>query len=412
MGGTWLVRGAANDWGGDALAKRLRVFRPAQDGSGTTILVVAFFEPEQEELREPCSIAKDILASAARWFWPSFRAGLLQVKAEVYSDETLIFSDVAKETPEVLPFYQAVSAGTQDMRQHLAEPGEVAERTISVLIPEKRSETGVTATGKIRAEALLRVRAAGNGDSPSLQNRVALVRGSGMVVDYRECRAGSDALAYHAVLLAGLAKGSDPADEALEEFLRAAEPPGHDNWTYPTDRLRAEYARGSRTALLQLWQEIQRAIRQVCAEAIPESSVGPEGLARLFPLGPRSVQPPGGGLIRVVSQTASFQDGVWTLEVKIRRSRADAAQDWGFAVRAWLDVESGEGEPVSLTRASVDGEVATQSGPWWVCKVPAQKREVTFWAETEPPSSDWQEKADLLRRTRLRLDIRPRACTD
>ena len=67
------LRRAVSVWGkvAEEVARRVNLFRPVQLGIGTSVLVVAFFEPQREELRELEELAPDILASATRWFWPS-----------------------------------------------------------------------------------------------------------------------------------------------------------------------------------------------------------------------------------------------------------------------------------------------------------------------------------------------------
>ena len=70
-------------------------------------------------------------------------------------------------------------------------------------------------------------------------NRVTYIRGSHMVV--REEVVASLPMGsrnFHAVVLVGLAAGDEPADKAADRFLRAAEPPAHDNWEVtPTSRV-------------------------------------------------------------------------------------------------------------------------------------------------------------------------------
>lgn len=398
---------AVSVWDDDDLTRRLYVFRPAQLGSGTTILVVAFFEPEQEQLRDGRLIVQDILNSAARWFWPSIHKGLLRVSAELYNNQTQSFASTAKFTAEVHPFLEAVRAGAQNLCRRVSEPGDVAEKVIPVALPARRSGRGRSDRDGGGANVLLRVRAAGNGDSPSLQNRVALVRGSGMVVNYRPVRTVSDAPAFHAVLLAGLARGTERSDEALDAFLRAAEPPGHDDWRPGTDRLRAEYTQGGSLALRQLWQDVQRAILEICAEEISSSSKGPERLARLFRIGsPRAVFQSTHSLIHIVDQKSEFRDGVWHVEIKMRRSTPETTTSWGFTVSAWLDAESGEGEQVALSDVTVSVGKAENRDNRWECEIPAGERDITLEAKTQAPSDPQNEAALLMGRTRLRLDIR------
>jgi hypothetical protein len=52
-------------------ARQLHLFRGIQLGTGTSILLVGFFEPSGEQPRRARDIGRDVLDSATRWFWPS-----------------------------------------------------------------------------------------------------------------------------------------------------------------------------------------------------------------------------------------------------------------------------------------------------------------------------------------------------
>jgi hypothetical protein len=64
---------AISMWDEDAekITRAIHLYRPAQLGTGTSILIVGFHEPAQEEARPLNTVAQDILNSAARWFWLS-----------------------------------------------------------------------------------------------------------------------------------------------------------------------------------------------------------------------------------------------------------------------------------------------------------------------------------------------------
>jgi len=53
----------------ETITRAIHLYRPAQLGTGTSILIAGFHEPAQEETRPLNAIAQDILNSAARWFW-------------------------------------------------------------------------------------------------------------------------------------------------------------------------------------------------------------------------------------------------------------------------------------------------------------------------------------------------------
>jgi hypothetical protein len=89
-------RRAVSAWDDSAeeAARQLNLFRGIQLGDGTSILVVGFFEPSQEEPRRARQIARDVLSSASRWFWPSLiqTPPSLRVHVEVHENNREVFS--------------------------------------------------------------------------------------------------------------------------------------------------------------------------------------------------------------------------------------------------------------------------------------------------------------------------------
>ncbi|MDQ3264000.1 MAG: hypothetical protein M3Y59_10095 [Myxococcota bacterium] len=120
-------------------------------------------------------------------------------------------------------------------------------------------------------------------------NTVACIRGAGMVVEYRPFeRLSITARPFHALLLCGLArnpKAITQEDEALERFLRSAEPPEHDKWL-STVRLKEQYKPGYKKALDELFDQVRAKLREAVAERIKVGTAGPELLAKKFPIGP------------------------------------------------------------------------------------------------------------------------------
>ena len=90
---------------------------------------------------------------------------------------------------------------------------------------------------------------------------------------------------FHAVVLAGLAAGDDPADKAADRFLRAAEPPEHDNWEVTPD-VSGSYARGYGKALTDFKAEVRKAIREVVGRPTRDLSDGPDALKELLRISP------------------------------------------------------------------------------------------------------------------------------
>jgi len=189
----------------------------------------------------------------------------------------------------------------------------------------------------------------------------------------------------------------------MEEFLRAAEPPSHNDWTHATARLRAEYRQGSQTRLNNLWRELENRIVDIFEEDI-ELERGPARLAELFPFSAQAESKHNGrGKFHIDDLDARLEDGVWSLSGRVIRIASDDGS-WSFTVVTRLDAETGLGEVITIADLRTDhGELyRTQNG--WQCDVPSEIEEVSFVG-----FADSQEPGNMdLHRTRLRLYVAAR----
>jgi len=386
----------------ETVASQAYLLRPAQLGAGTTALVVGFLEPGAEEQRQLEDVANEVLRSATRWFWPSIEPGKLIVEAEVRHNNGRGHSGRAGITDEVRPFVEALKAtGTVPV---LSEAGDVAERTLKMLVPCRRPTETDPGGAQVEASLLLRVRKAQE-QSTFEKNTVALMRGAGMVVEYRKpSRSPLNGGPYHAVLQAGEARGDTRADRALDEFLRAAEPPTHNRWIPGTERIETEYLRGAKARLEGLWRDLDGAVVQACEGAATVSLDGPSALARYFPLtGDDSDGPPPQADFRV-DQLYGHWDGIsWRFSGRVTR-RGGRNAPWSFEVSFWLDAETGRGEEIAVTGLEASAGQVRSREKRWRCVVPADVSAVTFRGR----SATGQERMNgqVLRRTRVRLEVR------
>ena len=173
-------------------------------------------------------------------------------------------------------------------------------------------------------------------------------------------------------------------DTRMAEWLRAAEPPTHRNWSHETDAIRDQYARGTREALRNLWREVDRAITELCDEQPPASPEGPRRLARMFPMGGHGGIGPGLQNFRVDQETGEYSDNSWCFSARVVR-RSNVQQAWGFDIRLQLRGETGPpGNMDNIEIADVQtsaGEVR-MVGSKWRCVVPASCHQVTFTGES------------------------------
>ena len=403
--GNQLVR-AISTW--DAAAEQVatgaHISRDLERGTGTSILVAGFDEPREEQARPLRDIASDIARSASKWFWPSLKEPdpRLAMHVEVYDNGVEIYNQKVQVSTEEAPFVMALSA-TQ-FTEKLEQQGDVSLEMLPFRIPARKSYTGGDETPECDVQLALRVRQSGTEDNPELRNKIALVRGAGMVVQYRSVAVPLSDKKFHGVLLAGLVKGDTEADSAAERFFRAAEPPEHKEWDGVTDRVRAEYRRGAPTRIQDLWRRIDLALGKMCQEIIPATSEGPERLARMFRIGGRGGGWGGPANFRVTGVTAHLDGDIWHYNGRVTR-QSEATKPWEFTVGIWLAGETGKGDLIPITHLVADrGEVSL--GPTaGTIVVPGNVTRVNFGGET---CATDEEQHAIFRNTRLRVEVRPR----
>lgn len=382
--------------------------RTSEQGTGTTVTVLGFHEPEQEDARPLETVAQDLLQSAARWFWPSItqEPRSLNVTASVRrNDEEPTFSQEAQLTPDLLPFKLALTEESPSERA--LDPMEVAERPVKIEIPALKDPGPDEPSGKVESEAHLRLIRAGEREvDATYRNKVALVRGSGMVVQYwQPSRMPMEGGAFHAVLLAGEAHSSADEDHAIEKFLRASEPPAHDSWVHHTDQVKNNYKPGAKARLDELWNRLGDAVIELTQSEPPNNIEGPQMLAKMFPIGDVGTPSPARKKFALDTQAAP-EDDCWVVKGTVER-RTDEAVPWRVDISLWLDGDSASRSKddalavvsIEVTDGGGTSDARTDSGAG-VIDVPGDLERVSYTATSEPTA------LDVLRRTRLRADVR------
>jgi hypothetical protein len=391
---------------GDAahkIADATYVDREAED-PGTSIVVIGFDEPAHEGERAVADVCSDMVDSAVRWFWPALHDQSLEVLVEGWSAGELDFEKAAHvPTPETKPFFEAAT-GTPDPDGTLDATGEIVERKLTLNVPGQRETDNIKGPLSAQeASVRLRIRHAESGEE-DFRDCVALRRGAGMVVQYREARRAHPNIAFHATLEGGLAHGNSPSDHAAEQFLRAAEPPAHERWTHATERIKAEYRSGAKSALDSLFRQIDEAIKLASRVEDVETDEAPDLLMRLFPLpgrGPVDPKP----RFHLGSAGTTIAGDHWLFEGKFSRLEA-AANPWSFVIALSVDQEGGGGREM-IPIAELTAEAAGVSGPdssgRYEVAVPADVSHVQFRGRTgEAPALP----SSGLGKVRLRMDIR------
>ena len=345
---------------------------------GTSLLIVAFRDPDSEEGIEPGAIIDKIAKAAATNFWYLMVLGRLKVSVEQVVDGQVVGNPIVVDPEQYVPeLCEALRKHTTDeVVGQAAEPGDVVRVSIPLTVPA--TKVGVEDIrpfpDPLDSRCTLIVRLARDSELESRQlNRVALIRSRGMVTQYltRE-NIVVGARPFHAVLLGGEAAGSGPNQIAAEQFLRLAEPPAHNKWEYNED-LGEKYKRPVRKRLEELFRGITEALKSVVKPATTLEEEGPEELQRLLQLVEPNDEAPAVTLRKV---KASMLGGEWHIEGDIHVN--ERQKGWLVTPRLWIDVESGAGIRVPLSELRVsDGSAPVSDG---VIHIAPRSSRVTFQA--------------------------------
>ena len=261
----------------ERLATDLKISRPQV--SGTSAMVVDFRDPTRETRPELEDTAAEFVKAAVKYFWPAIYRGDLTVTVE--TPEETLEADV-DSVPAIRPFVECFERRFGNEKRELTTPGDVAGLDIPMNIPPRADGTE-TPDGTVR----LASRLASPADNDTYLNRVALFRGSGMVVKYLDqSRVAFGDRNFHGVLACGEARTDEEptdSDREIDRFLRFAEPPDHDEWE-STENLREEYQRGFRMAIDDMFGTVRDGLRHLVAESSPDESMLSEQVLKRFPI--------------------------------------------------------------------------------------------------------------------------------
>ncbi|MFZ4986085.1 MAG: hypothetical protein ACOYLF_11545 [Blastocatellia bacterium] len=374
---------ALSDWRNAEDARQLQLDRVGLKGSGTSLLIPAFHEPDRDDvgslgIREPEELCRGFTEAAAKWFWPAISWGRLKVRSRVLvaGESRASFESRAEVSGLWAPFLAATRA--EPGGDAALSPGDSAGIDITGfplprrIQPEDRPDLLHPALDTLIRVGVTRV--SPNEACLPCRSTIAMIRGAGMVVDYAEGLRLHDGGSYCAVALVGSALLQTPSSEALEnsrefagdaeEYFRAAEPVTHDDWLPTTRRLRESYDwRGSSGRLKGLRGEIRQLLQQqLLSDEEPAPDAGPELLMRMLSLG-EGVSPVAAARgeksrleVRIDREGSRFdaERGGWAVQGElVRHGRSDGPATSGLSFRSIAD--SGQGESWRISGLEIHG---------------------------------------------------------
>ena len=137
-----------------------------------------------------------------------------------------------------------------------------------------------------------------------------------MVTRYQSRASVTGGRPFHAALLAGTLAGRSAEQTAAEQFLRIAEPPAHDRWSYNED-LGERYARGAKKALDEFHARVTEALQRILRPTAAHAADGPEVLKRLLHFRPPKVAASKQPQVRILRSSAKVDGDAWFVEAEL-----------------------------------------------------------------------------------------------
>ncbi|EKX65938.1 helix-turn-helix domain-containing protein [Streptomyces ipomoeae] len=340
--------GVARSWWADEeTARSLYVERESRD-PGTSFLIVGAHDAagDAESLQE---MHEKLVRSLADNFWAAMTSGrdgrpVLEASVTTLRNGQVVIPaekvDPSRHQPARTRALKAFLDG--ETVEQRTDTTQVAMTHVSLWVPPRKDVRGRPGVG-VEHKTVLLVTAAE--DEALEPNRLVCMRGNRMTVMTRrvvDLPLSTDA--FQAVLLAGRATGRKGEDvELAEMFLRASEPPEHNDWT-KTEDLVTTYARGARARIDEFRKAMTAAVRGLVGRRETRPEGGPAVLRELLRIDAYSTEvrrPERHPVVRHVEGEVDTR-GAWNVRVEVKLPRRE--DPWLLVPVAKFDVRSG-GKP-------------------------------------------------------------------
>ena len=407
----------------DELLRDLQIFRDPNIGSGTTALVLDFDELDREEDRSLQEIASSLYKAVERYYWPSLLQGTLEVEISVTEHGNVEYKEIIDNawvpSPNVQPFVEAWQKSSENcIDKFTGDINEVVSTKISVEVPERHGHYGVDPAPASKVDATLRlVSFPLLEETKELANTIAMVRGAGMVVEYKYFSSPLDLdYAVCGVFVAGLTgrgfghgghdqtvlnKAEKEQHDRVEQFLRASEPPAHDKWDHRQARCMAEFPSLAARGLERLRGSIKSALSAAVYMEPPSGGITPEGLGRLLKFGTQGTVHHEGKLTCSVRES-KFEDGRWLIRGQISNTKPE--HGWRAKLSVGIQEDgSKKGEILPLHEVIIDGLKVSTSAVGAIFDTKEER--VDFELET----AESTEYGAFLNKCRIWIDVTKQA---
>ena len=285
-------------WNNEDLAEKLFINRQPEKGTGATISIVGFDENKAIDYGlEGVDILIGIKEQFEKYFWPAL--ALIPKKLNL-SFVFQVNNKIRNEFNEKLkinlkkwkPFIDAsnLNLNDTDFKKIANTPNSISKRNLNIKIPPRKIK--IPELNKlIQSPTNTKFEISVKRESKDLSNHlvantIALIRGFGMVVDYRkpDTSSLSSSLPYFAVVKVGKLLGQSENEVISETFFKDHEPELHDRWDAKVKGIETKYNKSSKI-ISDFYEKVDTNLLEMCGEEEKDGDKGPELLSKMLNMG-------------------------------------------------------------------------------------------------------------------------------
>lgn len=247
--------------------------------TGTSILIPFVSNPSAEGNVTAQSVVPQIVSAVQKWFWPSLVDGLLEVRVgtRVNGKESL----ATVQLPDWVKHFRSALAATSN--EKIKDEDGTAKADLEVTLPRRDVDPKHAKLNGLVTLHIARLPEADVDKIPDdICNKVALVRGARMVVQYYDKSISPLVPPFVGVVKAGEYRSNAVQDSAVEAFFRDAEPPAHDRWEPTASKLKDNYAAGGQAEVRKFHETIGSKVKEILGGTPSGSGRTPRKLADLL----------------------------------------------------------------------------------------------------------------------------------
>ena len=282
-------------WDDYDLAKKLYLDRDKNKGTGATISIIGFKEGLYENGAEGHEILEGIKNQFEKYFWPSLSLSPNKLQLSfVYQRNNRIINDyddlLKIDLSKWQHFIDAAKIDKENIDKVANIENSMSYKNLSLKIPQRKipiDELKEKIKGEVNTPFQISIK---RGDKNSINheeaNKIALIRGFGMIVEYKQPGASSigSSLPYFGVVKVGTLLGDTDQNHISEFFFKDLEPALHDRWDSKTVGLETRY-KNAKKAVDDFYEQIDNNLLEMLGEEELDNKKGPELLSEMLSLG-------------------------------------------------------------------------------------------------------------------------------